>query len=338
MSGKGVMAGRVKLGFIGCGMIAQFHARALTEDLGAEVVALSDVKKESITSLKRAAPQLRDAREYSDYVEMFEKEQLDGVLVLTPHVYHKEQVLEALKRGVHVLVEKPMVTGVNEAREILSAAESTGLVVALAYQRRTDGYFTHIKQLVSGDGLGEPLYIEHQLSQDWAGLSKGTWRADSRLAGGGFLMDSGSHIVDMVLWYAGGLPLEVFATLSSKEGWGAELMASISARFRGCVASVSLMGDAPIWSERLRIYCPGGLVSYLDELGSRRVWVMDREAKRLSAPWKELPKHSSPLANFVRAIVGEEKPAAGPVDGLRVAIFKEACYRSAEKGAPVKLA
>jgi predicted dehydrogenase len=331
------MSERLRLAFIGCGGIAGFHARSLTGELGAEVVALCDTNREAIARLKGAAPHLGGAKEYSDYIEMLDREALDGVLILTPHAYHKEQILAALKRGLHVLVEKPMVSSVEDAREVVRAAEESGRVVAVGYQRRTDGLFGYIKRMASPEGLGRPVYIEHQLSQDWTRLSKGTWRADPKLAGGGFLMDSGSHIIDMVLWILGGLPREVYATLSSKEGWGAELMAAITARFDGCVASISLMGDAPIWSERLRIYCPGGLLAYLDELGSRNVWFMDREAQSVRRPMGEVPPSSSPLANFVRAIRGLEKPAASAEDGLRVALFKDACYRSAASGAPVKL-
>lgn len=330
------MSERLRLAFIGCGGIAGFHARSLTGELSAEVVALCDTNREAVARLKAAAPHLGGAKEYTDYIEMLDRESLDGVLILTPHAYHKEQIIEALKRGLHVLVEKPMVTSVDEAREVVKAAEKSGRVVAVGYQRRTDGLFRYIKQMASPDSLGRPVYVEHQLSQDWTRLSKGTWRADPRLAGGGFLMDSGSHIVDMLLWIMGGLPREVYAASSSEEGWGAELVVAATARFDGCMASISLMGDAPLWSERLRIYCPGGLLSYLDELGSRNVWVMDREAQSVRRPMGEVPPSSSPLANFVRAVRGLEKPAASAEDGLRVAVFTEACYRSAASGAPVK--
>ncbi|MEM4290190.1 MAG: Gfo/Idh/MocA family oxidoreductase [Nitrososphaerota archaeon] len=331
------MSERLRLAFIGCGWWAGTHARALSGETDVEVIALSDTNKDAIRRIKSVAPHLAGAREYTDYVEMLERERLDGVLVLTPHAYHKEQTIAALRRGVNVLVEKPMATSVDEAREILRAAESSGRIVAVAYQRRTDGLFNYIRGKASPAGLGRPLYIEHQLSQDWTRLSSGAWRADPALARGGFLMDSGSHIVDVLLWIMGGLPREVYAVLSSKEGWGAELRASITARFDDCVASISLMGDAPLWSERLRIYCPGGLISYLDELGSKSVWVMDSGAQSLRRPVGELPPSSSPVQNFVRAIRGLERPAAGAEDGLRVALFKDACYRSSASGGPVKL-
>ncbi|MCS7145371.1 MAG: Gfo/Idh/MocA family oxidoreductase [Aigarchaeota archaeon] len=337
MSGQSIAGEKLRLGFIGCGGIAQYHAKALTGDLGVDVAALSDPSREAIARLKNAAPILRDAKEYTDYSSMIEKEELDGVLILSPHVYHREQIVEALRRGIHVLVEKPMVVNADEARDVLRMAESSRRVVAVAYQRRTDGLFNYVKRVAGPVGLGAPVFIEYQLSQDWTLFSKGTWRADPRLAGGGFLMDSGSHVVDMMLWFAGGLPREVYAALSSKEGWGAELFASITARWDGCTLCMSLNGDAPLWSERLRIYCEGGLVAYLEELGSRSVWVLEREAQSLRRPVKEVPPSSSPLANFVRAVRGLEKPAASAEDGFRVALFKDACYRSAKLGAPVRL-
>jgi predicted dehydrogenase len=330
-----VEAEALRLGFIGCGMIAKTHARALTRMQGVEVAALSDTNPQAIRGLKEAVPQLASAREYSDYVEMLDREQLDGVLILTPHSLHLEQIKAALKRKLNIFVEKPMVTSPAEAREVLRSLEGSGLVLCVGYQRRTDGLFRYVKDTASDAGLGAPRYIEHQLSQDWTGLSRGSWRMDPRLSGGGFLMDSGSHIMDMVLWLMGGLPRRVYAVVR-RDGFGVEVVSSVVAESDGCVASISLMGDAPFWSERLRVYCPGGVVCYLDENQSRKVWAVDRSNRVMDAS-QSLPSSSTPAENFVRAVRGLEAPAAGAREGLMVAEFTEACYRSAEAGEPVLL-
>jgi predicted dehydrogenase len=325
----------LRLGFIGCGMIAKPHAKALAQIPGVEIVGLNDIQPEAIKRLKEAVPQLQPAAEYSDYAEMLDREELDGVLILTPHSLHLRQILDALRRGLHVLVEKPMVTSVAEALEVKRAVEGSGLVFAVGYQRRTDGLFRYVKRMASEEGLGRPRYIEYQLSQDWTGLARGSWRLDAKASGGGFLMDSGSHVVDMLIWFMGGLPRRIYA-LTRRDGYDVEVVSSVVAEADKCIASISLMGDAPLWSERLRIYCGGGMVAYLDEKQSRRVWALDRTGRDLESQ-ASIPASSSPAENFVNAIRGVEAPAAGVEDGLRVAAFTEACYRSAETGRRVEL-
>jgi predicted dehydrogenase len=136
---------KVKVGLIGCGMVAQvMHLPYLREvDDRFEIAALCDVSPGLLAQLAR---DYQVARTFLDYREMLEQADLDAVLVLTQ--LHARPAIAAARAGKHVFVEKPMVTNLEEADELVEAVESRHVVGMVGYMKRYDpGYLAGLKEI-----------------------------------------------------------------------------------------------------------------------------------------------------------------------------------------------
>ena len=98
------------------------------------------------------------------------------------------------------------VNTVADAVEIVQRVEASGKVVGIAYQRHTEPMFRYIRSEIAGDRYGRVQHTSALLQQKWRTGTLGSWRQDPAVAGGGFLHDSGSHMVDILLWVTGLTP------------------------------------------------------------------------------------------------------------------------------------
>jgi len=267
----------VRLGFIGCGGISHSHVQRLSllADGEAEVMGLCDVNIEIARKLALLASRFRNIAPkplgqealYTDYRRMLQEQRLDAVIVCTPHVYHHEHVMAALARGLHVLVEKPMALSVQEAEAMKRSAEKRGLVLAVGYQRHFQPEYVFARELVKSGGLGEPHFILAWLTQDLRrAIGARSWYLDPKLAGGGQLICSGTHLTDVVLWVADAEPIRVKALLE-QEGTEIDIYAGLSVELsNGALANISILGDSPEATvrEELRLWCSRGAVFVIE--------------------------------------------------------------------------
>ena len=135
------MGGRLRVGVIGCGLIAQvMHLPYLRElEDRFEIAALCDVSDEARAACAR---EYGVSEEYASWQELISRP-LDAVLVLTSGS-HAPIALAAAKAGLHTLVEKPMCFSVSEGREMIAAAEAAGTVLMVGYNKRYDPAYTHL--------------------------------------------------------------------------------------------------------------------------------------------------------------------------------------------------
>lgn len=318
------MSDAVRIGFIGAGGIARHHMKQLLEIPEAKVVAMAEPSEASIAKMVETYPQLSDCRFFGDYREMLDSQQLDAVEIHTPHTLHFAQAMDCLAKGLNVLIEKPMVTNTEHAKALLAAAE--GKVVIVSYQRHFQPTYRYVKHLIESGALGSLQYIAALQSQGWYKGTRGTWRQDPALSGGGQLNDSGSHLIDILLWTTGLEPAEVYATIEYYDA-KVDIDSAIAIRFRnGARGTISIIGDSPFWWEDFSIWGSQGAVLYRNGklyhqvLGGKMTEVTD------------LPEGSNPDRNFVNAIQGREEIQSPPECGLRVIRFTEAAWRSAREG------
>lgn len=136
---------KLKVGLVGCGMVAQvMHLPYLRElDDRFEIAALCDISPALIAQLAR---DYGVSHTYTDYREMLDRADLDVVMVLTQ--LHAEPAIAAARAGKHVFIEKPMVTGVEEADELVEAARSSRVKTMVGYMKRYDpGYLAGLKEI-----------------------------------------------------------------------------------------------------------------------------------------------------------------------------------------------
>ncbi len=160
------MSEKLKIGFIGVGGIAHGHVARLKKRPEVEIVGICDPSEESIARI-RERQGLENVPAFSDYRDMLDRVEMDGVVIASPHTLHFEQIMASLEKGCHVLTEKPMVCTQEHAKAVLRKAEETGKIVMISYQRHYFPEFIYIKQRIESGALGELTFVSALQGQDW---------------------------------------------------------------------------------------------------------------------------------------------------------------------------
>ncbi|HHV55579.1 MAG TPA: Gfo/Idh/MocA family oxidoreductase [Firmicutes bacterium] len=190
---------KVRVGIIGVGGIANGkHMPSLAKLPNVEMVAFCDIIEERAVegAKKYGTP---DAKVYTDYRELLERDDIDVVHVLTPNNLHSKMTVDALEAGKHVMCEKPMAKTYAEAKAMVDAARRTGKKLTIGYQNRYRADSTYLKKVVEAGELGE-IYFAKALAIRRRAVP--TWGVflDEEKQGGGPLIDIGTHALDLTLW------------------------------------------------------------------------------------------------------------------------------------------
>lgn len=331
------MAKKIRMGFIGCGGNASGHVKRTVETLKAdvEVVALNDTSQGSLDRLFERVPDVKGLPAFSDYREMLKKVEMDAVEISTPHTLHFEQIMASLDAGLHVLTEKPMVCTVDHARQAIARAETVKKVLMVSYQRHFGASFRFIRNMIKTGELGEIQFVSALQDQNWLRGTRGAWRQVLALSGGGQLNDSGSHLLDIILWMT---DLKVDEVSAFMEYFDSEvdINSTLSLKFtNGALGNLSIVGNGPrgmweditIWGSRGAVYSRNGKITCQFEGGQEAF-----EPQGLPT------RFGSPDRNFVDAVLGRDEVQVPPVCGLRVIELTEAAWASARQGGkPVKV-
>lgn len=190
--------GTIRWGILGCGDVAEKKGGpALYKAAGSTLVAVMRRDREKAEDFARR----HGAQRAYDTVEgLLADPDVDAVYIATPPHLHCEQTLLAAAAGKHVLVEKPMALDPTECANMIAACTQAGVSLNVAYYRRFWPKFQAVKSLLDSGAIGTPLGARLLLCTRAA--SSG-WRVDPQLAGGGHVVDVGSHRLDMLLFLLG---------------------------------------------------------------------------------------------------------------------------------------
>lgn len=333
----------VRLAAIGTGGLGQLELAQYAEMDDVSIVAVADVAsaaREEV-SVEHGIPA------YESYEEMLDEhgEVLDAINIVTPHTLHYEQVKACLERDLHVFVEKPFVTDIEDGIELVRLAEQRDLVLQVGYQRHFHPAFVEIKHLIDEGRIGNPHMVNTHLGQNWIEPFVGKWRTNSALSGGGQLYDSGSHLLDSLLWTTGTEPVSVSATMDFREH-DVDVNSAIAALLEreetgGMVtASIGVSGDGMFGppEEALVIWGTEGKISYTQDHGEK-IRVVEKGGRSYTTEITEdvtqPPLTRKKLSNFIGAIKGENELAVPGEYGLQVTALTEAAYEAFESGETV---
>jgi len=327
------MAGKLRIGFIGAGGIAIGHYHRIHETKKAVVVALTEPSDASLKRFYEHCPGADKLPVYNDYKDMLKKEVLDGVVILSPHTVHYAQITDSLKKGLHVLTEKPMVCAIKDAKALIKKAKEANRTLMISYQRHFEPSFRYMRSQIQKGKLGEIEFVQAVLSQEWLRLTRNTWRQIPELSGGGQINDSGSHLVDILMWMTG---MKVKGVSAFQVNFDApvDINSTLAMVFEnGALGSLSIIGNAPGWYEDHTIVGSKGAL-YLRQ----GLELMQQDA--LGKPVKvKLPNYKkNPDSNFIEVMLGKGLPETPPECGLRVIEVTEAAWKSAAAGGkPVRV-
>ncbi|MCL4543866.1 MAG: Gfo/Idh/MocA family oxidoreductase [Chloroflexi bacterium] len=337
----------LRIGLIGAGNnMVGAHVPRLIKRSDVAIAAITEPFEANVQRARERFEPLASVPVYAGFRQMLTHEQLDAVVISTPHSFHWEQVSGALQAGLHVLVEKPMVCSVQEAKQVIAERDRAGKIVLVSYQRHYQHAFLAMKKAIDSGLIGQLQYIDLQQNQNWYNNQKraNRWRIQRELSGGGQLNDSGSHIVDIMLYVTSLQPKRVFATQQSFD-LEVDVNSAITLEFEGgATGCLSIVGNAPFQGgmvmEDITIYGSEGAIFYrqLGQSDPRQPLIEVRRFDEGVVEVKDVPPPSTPDDNFIAAIQGTE-PVYSPAEcGLHVMQLSEAAWKSAGSGQPIDVA
>ena len=182
----------IPVGMVGAGWIAQQHRRVLDAIADAELAAVCDIDLDRAGVLAAGT----GARTYSDWRDLLDREDLGALFVCTPPRSHRDPAVAALSHGLPVYLEKPIARTLEAAADIVATAEGTGTVCAVGYQWHALDLLGELPGLLAGQQVG--LLVGTNIGP----TQSRPWFTDMR-AGGGNLLERGSHHMDLARVVAG---------------------------------------------------------------------------------------------------------------------------------------
>jgi predicted dehydrogenase len=321
----------IHFAIVGCGNMAHAHARELVRIPDVKVTALVDpISSRTAEYRQKYFP---DAAEFVSMESMLAdgRAKLDALVIVTPHAQHWPQAKLGLQRGMHVLVEKPMVTRSEHAYDLWRTVKATGKLLGIAFQSSYTAEFGYLAALRDSGQMGKVQLISGWASQDWLKHTANTWRQDPDQSGGGMMYDTGAHAFNAVMWLMND-PVVEAACFYDKCSSPVDINGVAIARFQnGAAGSFCIGGNCAAFSTEIQIQTDTMLI-VTDQYGGR-LEIKGRDGKRIYPHVKQdlsSPAAGTPVGNFVNAILGREPLRAGVRYGALLTALMDALYESAD--------
>jgi predicted dehydrogenase len=338
----------VRVGILGGGNISDTHARAAREVPGVEVVAYwgRDPEKTSRMAGRYGGTAYRDLDGFLDHRPM------EVVVVGSPSGLHAEHAQAAARRGLHVLVEKPLDVTSERIDALIAECDRARVKLGVIFQDRTAPHLVWLQRLVRGGALGTPILATarvkwHRPPEYYAGSRwRGTWALD----GGGALMNQGIHTVDLLLWLLGDVERVYASTRTALHAIEVEDTAVACLEFAGgAVGTLEAATSAfPGFPRRLELTgSEGTIVVERDRVVSVQLRTPpaapppeegSADESATSPVVADARGHRRVLEDFVSAIRTGATPLCDGREGRRSVELVEAMYESARTGGAVALA
>lgn len=206
------MSKKIKLGIIGIGNMGSGHAHNIVrgECPEFELVAVADIKPQRIEWVKKELPAAINCFETAE--AMLDSGLIEACMICVPHYDHPKYAIECMKRGIHVMVEKPAGVYTKQVREMCEEAEKhPDVVFGMMFNQRTNCIYRKMRELVQSGKYGE-IRRTNWIITNWyrpqAYYDSGDWRATWSGEGGGVLLNQCPHQLDLWQWICG-MPVKV---------------------------------------------------------------------------------------------------------------------------------
>jgi predicted dehydrogenase len=331
-----VETSRTRVGFIGVGTMARFHLADMLRRNDTEVVAVCEPSPAAFADAaemfdQRGLPVPPNEPDWQRFVRTYADE-LEAVFIITPHVMHFDQATACLEAGLDVLLEKPMVMTADEATALIRTRDRSGRLLVVAFQGSLSPQIREASRRLRSGELGRILNISAVAWQNWATLTDGTWRQAPELSGGGFLFDTGAHMLNTVADLAGEDFAEVAAWLENDDR-AVDVRAVVMGRLQsGALVTMNACGNAiPSCHSDIRVFTTNAILR-------TGIWGETLELQRAGAG--RLTKVRSVVGipvwdRFLNVRAGRELNPSPPEVGLRMARLWDAIRDSASHGGAV---
>ena len=206
----------LNIGLIGCGIVGLRRIKNLSNNF--KLIGCADInisKKKFLYKKKLFVT--------SNWKKLINLKNLDGVIIATTHQLHTQIIIECVKKGIHVFVEKPGGISAIETARIISICKKKKdyLSVRVGFNHRFHPAFLKAKELINNNKIGKILYIRAVYGHGGRLNYEKEWRFKKKISGGGELIDKGSHLIDLARFFLG--DLEVISSKLKNYFWKTKL-------------------------------------------------------------------------------------------------------------------
>jgi predicted dehydrogenase len=247
-----------RVALIGCGGMARHHIRQMlkmTDSTQITVLCEPSAPALSATQEIFTSAGLEPPPNEPDLEKLLQTYPLDAAFIITPHAYHYDQTRACLEAGLDVLLEKPMVMNAKEAHSLIEVQKRTGKLLVVAFPGSLSPQIRKAVEMLQSGEIGKLLSIDGLCWQSWGPGTVNTWRQQPEISGGGFLFDTGAHLLNTVVDLAGEDVSEVIAW-SDHNNRPVETMAVVIGRLRsGAMITLHACGEAiPSCASEIRVF------------------------------------------------------------------------------------
>lgn len=316
-------APRINLALIGCGGIAQMHLEAAAKVPRICISAVYDVDD----AASQTASQKSGAKKASSAADIFEDKSIEAVLICAPPAFHTDLMRRAIDAGKHILCEKPFTTALKDAEEIKKRAAAARRLVMMASKFRFVKDVGEARRFVQSGVIGN-IILSEVIFCSAVNMEK-RWNSDAKIAGGGVLIDNGSHAVDVIRYLVGPIK-SVYAQAGKKvQAIGVEDTARLHFETDDHIIGMVDLS----WS--LYKHTP----NYVNILGSKgtievgwqqsQIWdSATKTSKVFGSGYKKLDAFAAQMEHFADCLQGQAQPILGIDDAIESVGVIEAAYTS----------
>ena len=344
---------RVRVGVAGVGHWARTaHLPAIAAHPDAELVAIADPDP---ANLERSARRYGVSATFDDPAEMLDRCALDALVVATPHRYHHAIAADAIRRGIHVLIEKPMVLDPADGRDLIAAATTAGVEIVVGYTWHYNRQVLQARDWIAEGRIGSIDYVQSFFGSSPLNLYRGEPEADvyaygagdafdgplpttySRpdLAGGGQGQTQLTHSIALLLFVTGLQPVRLTAFME-RRGTAVDVVDALAVRFRG--GALGMIGSTgavtPVTHTDTLEYVIHGSDGHLhfDVMdGALRRYGRDGQEDAPALAVEERYPMAGPVRNLIDLAAGRGVNGSPPSIGQRTVEVLHAAYRSADQ-------
>lgn len=331
----------IRVGLLGGGNISDTHGRAAVSIPGVEIAAVCGANAQKTTRLAAA----HRAAAYDDLDSFLTHRPMDLVAIGSPSGLHGEQAIAAARRGLHVLIEKPIDITTARVDALIAATDAAGVKVGVFFQDRLKPDIVALKAAIDEGQLGALVMASGRVKwyrpRDYYERSR--WRGTWALDGGGALMNQGIHTVDLLLWLFGSVTRVRGAAATRLHRIEAEDTAAAVLEFESGALGVIEAATSvyPGYARRIEVSgSEGTMVLEDDRLTQIDLRTTDRaltpsffaSGSATSPVVADASHHRRVFEDFIRAIETNGAPACDAREGRRSVAVVEAIYASARSG------
>ncbi|MDQ1279836.1 MAG: hypothetical protein QG670_1098 [Thermoproteota archaeon] len=308
---------KLNVAVLGCGFWGKNHARVYSESTTCNLVAVGDVDAERA----RTTGEKYHVDWYADPLKLIERKDIEIISICTPTTTHAKLALEAIKDGKNVLAEKPMTSTVEEAKEVIGAAERQGVHVMVGFIERFNPAVRKAEELTGDGEIGSIVLASSKRVSRWP----------ERIGDVGVVKDLAIHDIDLICHMFNSDVEQVYAEAGSL-AHKLEDYANITLRFKDDrSAFIEANWLTPRKIRRLTLTGTEGIIQV--EYITQEVTVENQKMMYMPMFNQEEPLKNE-LEYFARSIQKGEQPKPSGEDGLRALKICEAALRSAQTHHP----